>query len=166
MIHVPEFIRSTHLFSGLIRSPESDNDEDYRLPSREVVISESSSDTEYEDSEILNLDNNNIYLLPSPLKKTRLSIKRKNITRDIEIPYKVPVSRRQLFSNFSCEEGDMSGIQPLATPSSSQSDRESSQPQINVQQNHNEIDVPFIPPIWSKNNNKMYSSPLFTSYCP
>jgi len=51
---------------------ESDNDEDYRLPSREVVISESSSDTEYEDSEILNLDNNNIYLLPSPLKKTRL----------------------------------------------------------------------------------------------
>jgi len=57
----------------------------------------------------------------------------------------------------------MSGIQSLATPSSSQSDRESSQPQINVQQNHNEIDVPFIPPIWSKNNNKMYSRCLFTS---
>jgi len=143
---------------------ESDNDEDYRLSSREVVISESSSDTEYEDSEILNLDNNNIYLLPSPLKKTRLSIKRKNITRDVEIPNKVPVSRRQLFSNFNCEEGDMSGIQPLATLSSSQSDREISQPQINVvQQTHNEIDIPFIPPIWSKNNNKMYSSPLFTS---
>jgi len=43
---------------------ESDNDEDYCLPSREVVISESSTDREHDDSEILNLDDNNIYLLP------------------------------------------------------------------------------------------------------
>ncbi|KAE9528774.1 hypothetical protein AGLY_012349 [Aphis glycines] len=107
---------------------DSDNDADYCLPSREVVISESSSDSEYEDSEILNLDNHNIYLLPSPLKKTRLSLKRKNNNKDGEIPKKLPVSRRQLFSNFNFEEGDMSGIQPLATPSSSQS----SQPQINI----------------------------------
>ncbi|KAE9521818.1 hypothetical protein AGLY_017789 [Aphis glycines] len=138
---------------------DSDNDADYCLPSREVVISESSSDSEYEDSEILNLDNHNIYLLPSPLKKTRLSLKRKNNNKDGEIPKKLPVSRRQLFSNFNFEEGDMSGIQPLATPSSSQS----SQPQINIQQNHNETNTPFIPPIWSKNNNNMHSSPLFTS---
>ncbi|KAL5239474.1 hypothetical protein ACI65C_006884 [Semiaphis heraclei] len=138
---------------------DSDNDADYCLPSREVVISESSSDSEYEDSEILNLDNHNIYILPSPLKKTRLSLKRKNNNKDGEIPKKIPVSRRQLFSNFNFEEGDMSGIQPLATPSSSQS----SQPQINIQQNHNEINTPFIPPIWSKNNNNMHSSPLFTS---
>jgi len=138
---------------------DSDNDADYCLPSREVVISESSSDSEYEDSEILNLDNHNIYILPSPLKKTRLSLKRKNNNKDGEIPKKLPVSRRQLFSNFNSEEGDMSGIQPLATPSSSQS----SQPQINIQQNHNEINTPFIPPIWSKNNNNMHSSPLFTS---
>ncbi|KAF0695434.1 piggyBac transposable element-derived protein 4-like [Aphis craccivora] len=53
----------------------------------------------------------------------------------------------------------MSGIQPLATPPSSQS----SQPKINIQQNHNEINTPFIPPIWSNNNNNMHSSPLFTS---
>ncbi|XP_008189828.1 piggyBac transposable element-derived protein 4-like [Acyrthosiphon pisum] len=51
--------------------------------------------------------------------------------KDVEIPNKVPVSRRQLFSNFDFEKGDnMSGIQPLATPSLSQSDRESSQPQF------------------------------------
>jgi len=67
---------------------DSDNNEDYRLPSREVVISESSSDSDYEDSEILNLDNHNIYLLPSPLKKTRLSLKRKNITEMVKFQKK------------------------------------------------------------------------------
>ena len=57
----------------------------------------------------------------------------------------------------------MSGIQPLATPYSSQSDRENSQLKINVQQNYNEINIPFIPPIWLKNNNNVYLSLLFTS---
>lgn len=53
----------------------------------------------------------------------------------------------------------MSGIQLLATTSSG----ESSVPKINVQQKQNEINIQFIPPIWTKNNNKMYSNPLFTN---
>lgn len=57
---------------------ESDNDEDYCLPSRDVVISESSdTSSDYDDSEILNLDDNNVYLLPSPLKKLDYQLKEK-----------------------------------------------------------------------------------------
>jgi len=49
---------------------EYGNDEDYflsNISNIQVVISKSWLDTKYEESEILNLDNNNI--LPSPLKK-------------------------------------------------------------------------------------------------
>jgi hypothetical protein len=67
---------------------------DYHLPSRQLIISESSSETEYEDSEILNLDYHN-YLLPSLLKKTQCSNKRKIIQKDIEIPRKILNHSRQ-----------------------------------------------------------------------
>jgi len=57
----------------------------------------------------------------------------------------------------------MSGIQPRVTTSSSQSNHKSFQPIIDVEQNLDDINITFIPLIWSKNNNKMYLSPLFTN---
>lgn len=72
---------------------DSDNDNDYIPPSGDLktkpILFESSDDeSDDENSEILNLDDRNIYLLPSPIKQkkyTRSSIRRKCVSKTTEV---------------------------------------------------------------------------------
>lgn len=97
---------------------DSDKDEDYCPPTTRPVVIESSSDTELEDSEILDLDNSQIYILPSPLKRTRNSNSQK--VKKINNNQTKPQSNgsRQLFPPSDSQlSNDMSGIEPLPSTS-------------------------------------------------
>lgn len=68
---------------------DSDNDKDYFPPSGEsktkpILLESSDNESDDENSEILNLDDRNIYLLPSPKmnkKYTRSSIRQKCVSK-------------------------------------------------------------------------------------
>lgn len=68
-------LKKFRLMSDDNSDDESGDDEDYCLPSRQFVISEPSSKSEYEDSKILNLDNN--YYIYSTLTIKKLVYQRK-----------------------------------------------------------------------------------------
>lgn len=83
---------------------DSDNDNDYVPPSGEsktkpVLFESSDDESDDENSEILNLDDRNIYLLPSPIKQkkyTRSSNRRKCILKTTEVRSRT-TTHRQLF---------------------------------------------------------------------
>lgn len=83
--------------------------------------------------------------------------------RPVEILSKVSVGRRELFYNLNFEEDNMSSILPLPNNVPKPSNHENDHPIIDAVQYHNEIDIPFILPIWSEKNKNKYSSSLFIS---
>jgi hypothetical protein len=89
--------------NSITSSDDSDNDKGYFPPSGEsktIPILESSDDeSDDENSEILNLDDRNIYLLPSPIKKkkyTRSSIRQKYVSKITEVRSRT-ATHQQLF---------------------------------------------------------------------
>lgn len=156
---------------------DSDNNNDYIPPSGELktkpILFESSDDgSDDENSEILNLDDSNIYLLSSPIKQkkyTRSSIRRKFVSKTTEVRSRT-ATYRQLFpgsENASLNNENVSfNFDFHSLPSTSSHLNNDYQPDyestplrpVNFERVETEIetqptqqdDFQFIPPTWSK----------------
>lgn len=81
---------------------DSDNDKDYFSPSGEwktkpILLESSDNESDDENSEILNLDDRNVYLLPSPIKNkkyTRSSIRQKCVSKITEVRSRTATHRK------------------------------------------------------------------------
>lgn len=164
---------------------DSDND-DYIPPSGDLktkpILFESSDD---ENSEILNLDDRNIYLLPSPIKQkkyTRSSIRRKCVSKTTEVRSRT-ATHRQLFSsseNASLNNENVSldfDFHSLPSTSSDlNNDYQSNSGStplrpVNIEAVETEIetqptqqdDFQFLSPTWSKKNDIIFNVSSFSS---
>lgn len=159
---------------------DSDNDIDYFPPSGEsktkpIFFESSTSESDEQDTEIFNLDDRNIYLLPSPIKNKkyiRSSIRQKCVPKTTEIRPQTIINRQLFPTSENKSLNNNFDFQFLPSTSNSNSvptihlmqqvNIEAADTEVEIQPDH-EDDFQFQPPVWTENNSTIFDSSQFTS---